>query len=355
MRSYYPGITLFKLMGCLLVVAAHVMLLRYLELLPGQAFVQFSSLTMRIIVPCFYVISGFLAFRGWNRAASARSYIKRYTLRIGMIYLFFFAFFIMEHIIPAFVSGGLGWGNLLLQAKIIAVALFLNGPFVQFWFIPPLLFGVWAAWLLLRSSRTSFSIALLLFAFTIIQFISGTFKEWSFIPQEGYIYEAYLIPFLTRYIGFGFVFVLAGALAAKHAERFMQIRAKRWLGWTLLLMAGEIMLLFKLSHWTTDYKLTFSVLPGTLLLFYGILRINSGVVERYHREISLFSMVTFFGHIGFMRINLILLGWSSDTNHVWQDIAWLLLTLGQCAAVAFVIIRFADSRVFAKAHKKIAS
>lgn len=35
MRKYYPGITLFKLAGSLLVLIAHIMLFRYMMLLPG--------------------------------------------------------------------------------------------------------------------------------------------------------------------------------------------------------------------------------------------------------------------------------------------------------------------------------
>ncbi|MCA0758730.1 hypothetical protein KP806_27105 [Paenibacillus sp. N4] len=127
----------------------------------------------------------------------------------------------------------------------------------------------------------------------------------------------------------------------------------RILAATLFLTAAEILLLYRLSEWTTDYKLTFSVLPNTLLLFYGLLRIRSETVRTYHRVIGIFSAVTFFGHILFMKINLRLLGWNTLSLTVVQDFVYLLLTLAECAAATLLIVslRGKEGRSFSSGRR----
>jgi hypothetical protein len=338
MRKYYPGITLFKLGGSLLVLVAHIMLIRYMTLLPGQALVQFASLATRVVVPCFYVIAGFLAYKGWSHAASSRSYMQKYLKRLLIIYCFFCSFFVAEHIVPKLISDGFTAGNLLVQAKILVIAVFLNGPFIQFWFIPPLIFGLLAAYWFFEKQHVRLAVVLALAGFVAIQFVSGslmkvfgvTAASFSLINPD---YMEYLNLLVTRYIGFGFTFVAAGVFLAKYEAQFMQIRIRPILIFAIVFTVIETALLLQLSDWTTDYKFAFSMLPNTLLIFYGILRIKSPAVQTYHKKINLFSIVTFFGHVLFMRLNLLLMGWDTASMNVGQDFIFLFMTLIECVAV----------------------
>jgi hypothetical protein len=184
MRSYYPGITIFKLAGSLMVVLAHVMLFRYMELVPNQQ-LQFIGLLSRVIVPCFYVTAGFLAYKGWTRAMDSRLYVRKYVIRILMLYGFFCVFFLVEHILPAIINNGLSIPNLYLQSKIIFMMFFLNGPFVQFWFIPPLIFGIAASYWLLEKNYLRASVIIGSVGFLISQFVSGTLMSVP-LPIEGF-------------------------------------------------------------------------------------------------------------------------------------------------------------------------
>jgi hypothetical protein len=359
MRKYYPGITLFKLGGSLLVLVAHIMLLRYMTLLPGQALVQFASLATRVVVPCFYVIAGFLAYKSWSHAASSRSYIQKYLKRLLIIYCFFCCIFVAEHIVPKLISDGLSAGNLFVQAKILVIAVFLNGPFIQFWFIPPLIFGLLAAYWLFEKQHARLAVILALTAFVAIQFVSGslmkvfgvTAASFPFIDPD---YMGYLNVFATRYIGFGYTFVVAGVFLAKYEAQFVQIRVKPVLIFAIFITLIETSLLLQLSEWTTDYKFAFSMLPNTLLIFYGILRMKSPAVQTYHKRINLFSIVTFFGHVLFMRINLLLMSWNTASMSVAQDFIFLFLTVIECVAVT-AFFSLGSKTLAAKQARKLPS
>ncbi|WP_138756495.1 acyltransferase family protein [Paenibacillus sinopodophylli] len=352
MRKFYPGITLFKLAGSLLVLTAHVMLFRYVALMPGQAVIQFTSLATRVVVPCFYVVAGFLAYKSWCHAENPHAYMLQYLKRIGMIYSLFCCIFIATFIIPKLVSDGFTAANLFIQAKVLVIAFFLNGPFIQFWFIPPLVFGLLAAYWLIRKQYIRLAVSLALAGFVIMQFVSGSLKTVLGISAESFssidsAYIEYLYLFATRYIGFGLTFVIAGVLIAKYEEWFLQLQIKRLLLFAFILTTMETLLLLQLSEWTTDYKLAFSMLPNTLIIFYGILHIQSQTVHKFNKAIGLFSVVMFFGHILFMQANMRLFGWSAMSMSVLADFLLLLLTIAECVAVTIFIrigARLRDAR-----------
>lgn len=342
MRRYYPGITIFKLTGSLMVLLAHIMLIRYMEFMPHQQPMQFVFLNLRFIIPCFYVVAGFLAYKGWTYAANAGAYVQKYIYRILTIYCFFCLLFAAEYVLPALVSNGLTMSNLFLQTKIVFMTVFLNGPFIQFWFIPPLVFGILVSYWFYRKQKFRLAAVLALLGYTAIQFVSGSFRtvlsaaagSLSFLDTA---YFDYFNLFATRYIGFGFTFVIAGVLLAKHEEKLMQNKAWKLIIPTVILILVETLLLIRFTEWTTDYKLTFGILPCTILVFYGILSLKSQAIQSYHKVINLFSIVTFCAHIPFMKINLLLLGWNTASMNVSQDVIFLLLTFFECVAVTLFI------------------
>lgn len=345
MRNYYPGITIFKLAGALLVLVAHAMLIRYVGKMPSQSVIQFTSLPTRIVVPCFYVISGFLAYMGWSNAANPRTYVKRYVLRITFIYCLFCLVFIIQFIVPALIADGLTMGNLLLQSRILFMMFVLNGPFLQFWFIPPLLFGVIVVFWFSEKSRWRIAVRAALSAYVLIQFTSGSLRglfgdtlglvQW--LPILSIQHWEYIILFLTRYVGFGFTFVLVGALIAKYEDMFLRLNVSRLFIIAAVVSLIEVALLTIFSEWDSKVVLAFCILPNTILLFYGVLKIKVEAIRVHHHLINLFSIITFCTHIPFMVLNVFLLGWKQNDMTFAQNTIFLLLTLVECIALTLLL------------------
>jgi len=341
MRKYYPGITFFKLAGSLTVLVAHVMLFRYLDHLPHTQ-MNYIFNALKVVVPCFYMISGFLIYKGWSNAADSYKYIKKYSIRIGWVYVFFNLFFWMEFIVPALISKGLGPANLILQLKITGVAFFLNGPFIQLWFIPPLLFGVWISYLLCTRFSTRAGIVFILLVFLAGQLLVGTLRIGldsitGGLPFLNSIYGNYLELFTERYLGYGITFVFAGVFIGKHEEKFLRIRASALLGLAVIVSVMETLLLFFFTKWNSDYSLALSMISSTTLLFYGVLRIQSVTIQKYHPFINLFSMVTFFGHIPLMKLNLLIGGTGFMNVGIAQGLTYVLVTLVECLALTILL------------------
>lgn len=344
MRKYYSGITLFKLAGCLVVLLAHTMLIRYMNDFSNQQF-KFLTPILGTVVPCFYVISGFLAYNGWKRAADARKYVKKYISRLSLLYGLFCMLFVVEHIIPELILNGLTLSNIALQARILIIAVVLNGPLVQLWFIPPLLFSMAVCyWLVYEMRALRLAVILAIAGFLLTLFVCG-----SFIPITNAIFDgftsndssvfSYVKLFIYRYLGFGLTFVLAGIWIAKYEEKFYQWRAWPFIIGTVVLTTAELLILLNYAEWSNDYKLALSILPSTLLLFYGILHIKWKAVQTYHAFINLFSIVTFVGHIPFMRVNLLLFDWDIASMSVYQDIIYLTLSLLECLALTVILYK----------------
>lgn len=342
MRRYYPGITIFKLAGAVLVLLAHIMLNRYMGLMPEQHVLQFVMLNLRVIVPCFYVIAGFLAYKGWVNASDPKAYIRRYITRIMMMYSFFCLLFVAEYIIPALLSNGLSLANLFLQAKILFMTVFLNGPYIQLWFIPPLLFGIIVSYWFFEKQYYRFLIYLTLIGFFISQLLSGSLRPILVAILGNGIMEdstilSYIVLFVSRYFGFGLTFVFVGVILAKSEDKFLRSN------WRIILYAGlflaviESIWLINRSEWNTNYTLVFSILPNTIIVFYGVLHLRSQSIQVYHKAINRFSIVTFCCHIPFMKLNLFVLGWVTVSMSVLQDLVYLLLTFIQCLAVTLLI------------------
>ncbi|MDR6878651.1 acyltransferase family protein [Bacillus sp. 3255] len=341
MRRYYPGITIFKLVGCLLVLFAHLMLNKYIGDASNQQ-LRFLFLPLGIIVPCFYVVAGFLAYQGWSNAREPRQYVRRNLWRILIfLYLPFCLLFIVEHNIPELVRGGMNLGNLLLQAKIVIAAVVMNGPSVQLWFIPPLLFSMLICYWFFEKRLLYIGVIMALIGFLWSLLISGSLRSLSFLHMEGYSPNNEIMTYTKlisyRYLGLGFTFFLTGMLVAKYEEKFYRARVWPLIIGALTISTLELLYLLFFNQWSTEYKITFSLIPNTILLFYGLIHMKGQVIQTYHRFINLFSMVTFVGHILLMRLNLFVLNWDATDLNGAQDLLFLVLTFVECLVSTIII------------------
>ncbi|WP_310551261.1 acyltransferase family protein [Paenibacillus glufosinatiresistens] len=346
MRKYYPGITLFKIAGSLLVLAAHIVLLQVLSTAMNGSGSQLHYLFngLKIVVPCFYLISGFLVYRGWNRSGSPKVYVRSYLRKLLFLYLLFMAMFALQYLLPPLIHE-FSLHNLLLQAKMLAVAFVLNGPYVQLWFIPPLLFGTAAAFWLMRRQSGKAIAACIAASFLAGQLVQGSLRAllesvwgpFSFLETG---IGPYAVLMIARYLGYGLTFTGLGALLAKHEAKFTGRRGSGLLYTALGSFFIEIVLLGVLIPWKESYALSISMLPMSVLLFYGVLRIRSSRLENCHRALNLGTMVIFFGHIPLMQLNVWMTGDTASQVGIGSSAGYYVLTLLECIFLTWIMIRW---------------
>ncbi|MHA6480671.1 acyltransferase family protein [Paenibacillus sp. strain BS8-2] len=348
MRRFYPGITMFKLAGAILVLAAHALLIPSMTAMNLPPLLSFLMLEGRIVVPCFYLVSGFLLYKGWTHADKPVAYVRKYILRITAVYAVFCLLFAFEFVVPALANGGFGISNLLLQGKIMFMAVFVNGPLIQLWFIPPLLFGAVASYWLLNRLGTRGIVVIVASSYLLIQLVSGSLLGLfgiggasidSAVTASDTPLE-YAIMWATRYLGFGLTFVVMGAWIARYEEWFLRLDIRKLMIGAAALTVVELLLLLTFAPWTEAYKLTFSMIPNTALLFYGVLKLRSAIITAHHRLLNLFSIVAFVAHIPLMRLNAWMLGWGGSMElELWQQVLQTGLTFVECVIVTTLLHR----------------
>ncbi|MFD1255268.1 acyltransferase family protein [Mucilaginibacter terrae] len=329
-RKYYPGITLYKLVGCLLVVFTHIGLPQiYTQL--NKSIIGLHSF-VAVVVPCFYIISGFLAYQGWSNAKHPHLYVRRYIMWITSVYLIFFIFYLLDNVVPLFVHYGFVPHLILKQSIILLDILFVTGPNAALWFVPPLIFGTISCYYLYTTKKLALASKLALTGFLLTLCMFGTLRiliESIFGPisflSNTYVNIAMAI--IYKYVGFGFTFVFAGTLLGKYDNKFLQLNA-----WTLTLLTSvvvmlEIILLNYIAVGYHSYYFVFSMMPLSILAFYGILHVKLNGVLTYHKFINAFTILTFFCHVYFIDINMRILGYKLHHTTIRQTALCLLLTL----------------------------
>lgn len=333
------------MLGSLIVMAAHIILSPYLTRLQDlpQWGLGYLFNGLKIIVPCFYMISGFLVYQGWSHAGRSRSYIIKYATRFTLIYLLFCLAFAVEFVIPVLIRD-FNLPQLMLQAKIMFMVFALNGPYIQLWFFPPLIFGVLASFFLLTRYSNRVILTVLTASFLSGQLAFGTLralldKIFGGVPLLETRWGSYAELFIARDLGYGLTFVLLGALLAKHEEAFTGIRLRNLLIPSAALFMLESALLVIFIPWRADYSLSLGMLPLSAVLFYGVLRIrNRGGLQARHSFINLFSMVIFLAHIPLIKLN----GWMLSGLHLSATadltaLGYFVITFAECLLTAYLI------------------
>ncbi|SFB09774.1 Acyltransferase family protein [Cohnella sp. OV330] len=341
MRNYYPGITLFKVLGCILVVFSHELFLPLMSTLDNRQ-LSFAGLSFGTVVPGFYLIAGFLAYQGWTRAAHAGIYVKRYVSRIAIVYGLLCLLNTGRQIAGAILHGDTSASGLLALGKRVALRIFVEGAYQQLWFIPPLIFGMLVSYALVSAGRERQLIGYAALSLAAAECLAGTPSglvraAWPDLFGSESAHMA--AKALVNYGGFGLVFVGAGVLLARREEAFKRLPVRPLLALTGLLAAAETAFLWETADWSDDYRLAFSTLPASILMFYGIARIRWDAVRRHHRLLNRFSLVTFFGHTLLIKLDLLVFGWTNANPVVLQEVLLSCLALAQCAALTYAWMR----------------
>lgn len=339
-RKYYSGITVFKLVGSVLVLLGHIKLPEtYAQL--AQHLIGLEQM-MAFTVPCFYIVSGFLAYKGWAHTAHPGRYLRRYLLWIGAAYGLFFVYYLATTVVPGWVASYQAgqWSG--QQLKPLFEIVFVYGPSPALWFIPPLVFGVVVAYWFERRGRLGLGIGLTAVGYVLAQLDTGTLRvlvEWlGGSPWVYHFRHARLLELLlSSYLGVGLPSVLLGVWAAGHEAAFRQLRGRRLAGVAVLMLGAEVGFLSAVLPGAYTYRMVFSVLPVSLLLFYGVLRLRLDGIRRYHVLINRFSIVAYFLHIPLIGLNAHLLGTTMGHLSPWQALGCAVLTMGQAAGLTALL------------------
>lgn len=343
MRRYYPGITLFKLIGSILVVLSHLEIFQFMY--QPNWYVAASARILTAIVPCFYMIAGFLAYKGWSNAENSYKYVLRYLTWIILIYGLFCFIYIANSTIPQFLAIGLTPHTIINQLRNLFLAVFIIGPYGQLWFIPPLIFGIIASYYFYSKKRLLTAVTLVILGFLLAQLITGTLG----ILIEVSIGDVFLFHIkhlrilqllMLEYFGNGFPFILLGIIIGKHEEKFMQINFLKLL---FFLVPPIILECVFLNYFVKQYNnnlslLIFTPIPAGILLFYGVLHTKMRHIKTYHTPINLFTIVIYFSHMLLVYVNLKLLNWQLKTMMPFQMMLFICLTFTEGILITMFIM-----------------
>lgn len=322
MRKYYPGFTLFKFIGAMLIVLAH-----YSEFFREPVFNKYIfgfSHFFDIVVPCFYVLAGFLAYKGWTHSVSGKKYVNKYIRNIFYIYFGFYIIFIVAIKIPRYLSGQFNVHDL----NSLFGAFFITGPFGPLWFIPPLLIGVYLCFRMEQAGRLRKLLIFLSIAFILVQLAYGSLqplgKPWIEATGITGIRVYYLLKYLAiRYFGYSLIYILAGVLICKYEQRFTQINQLGYLALGLIGIEMILLQIFQRNY--SNVPVMFSHITSTLWLFQVLLKARLHGVRRYHVFIQRFTLLMFLLHIPFIKLIEFLLGWQGSALRGHQLLTCLLL------------------------------
>jgi hypothetical protein len=340
MRKYYPGITIFKFIGSILVLSSHIWVPHFYKSL--AYYVTGLEQFFNIIVPCFYIVAGFLAYNGWSHADNPGQYIRRYLTWIIAVYLFLSFGYLSIVIGHQLLKTGLSEPAVVSAIKVFMSDLFIRGAVPALWFIPPLIVGVVVSYFFERRKKLAQAITIASVGFIVAMVFNGIFRpllERAFGDLQIYhINNIVYTKILLNYFGVGLPFVLIGVVLAKHIDWFMKIDGKRFAAFSLLFTAVEALILHYFIGGHFEYKLVLSQMPLSAWLFYGLLKVKNDKIRTYHIPLNTVSIVIYFSHHFLIRINMYLFDFNVRKLTTIQSIMFLLLILVECGALSAVIL-----------------
>lgn len=347
MRKYYPGITLFKFAGAVMVMMAHLKEFPLNSTLNHQVtgFVQLCS----IIVPCFYVMAGFLAYNGWKHSAQPARYVKRYILWTGAAYSVFCICYLFTDTLPLLYHGTFNRHSVNYLFEMF----FITGPYWQLWFIPPLIVTISLGYLAERKKRLSALLVVAIIGFAAAQCVCGSLKSGT----NGLIGDAALFRYkhfalveklILYYAGMAVPYVSAGIFIGRYEVGFVNLNKWRLIVPALLISFTELIFLRIAYPDGYSYPLLLAQFPLTILLFYGLLNVRNVHVKKYHAYLRQLSVFLFFTHIPLIRLNEWMMGWDHVHITLPQFAACMVLTFGQIMLIERVFERYRKRRRSAK-------
>lgn len=326
-REYIPGFDWVRIFGATSIAFHHIFLSQTLkQWFPMEKFrVMFG-----LVVPVFFLISGYLLFHSVTRKKNPYRYIKNYLLKYGSIWLALHFLRYLSHYIAVYKETGI-----FMYKDFAFVMLTLpvrENMLLQLWFIPPLLFGVLVNGILFLKKKEE-TLGTAVVSVSVIGILLATYGDYfcqligiCSPGAEGWGKAVFVL--ITQLLQ-GNLFVFIGMMLAKNKEKFLQWNYKKRILPVLIFTAAEMLFVYFKIQNPLDNAITISSLFWSVLLLYGMLKIKGQFLQRHHAAIAIYSGLTYFLHIGENTI-LQLMGCSSAWIRFWIlmicniGLTWLL-------------------------------
>lgn len=274
--GYIPGFDWVRIIGSILVAMTHCGVFMYFYNNTSQLYQLFS-----ILIPVFFIMSGYLRERSFSRKA-----VYSQVLKYGTIYLAVNSLAVIYVHINAFVHfGEFSWTGLIVNMFKGFVCRCEDA--YQLWFIPALLYPMLLNAFLDKKGRRIVIVisAALIIATEMIgnEALNGEIDNFlASLPLIGKIFYAYELLGMWRHLLIGTLYTTIG----------FDIDSWRLKPLPLILSAIPVAFLeFHTGH------IVISPFLLSLTLFLVVKKLPGHFMYPYHAEISLFSGMMYFLHI----------------------------------------------------------
>lgn len=295
-KKNYNAVDLMKFFASIMVIFVHTY--PFLETYPEIGFVS-SNIIGRILIPFFFVCSGYF----FQKGHPTQEKFKKYIFKLLKLYLIWSILYIPFGINR--VSSYLDMTpTLWVGASFLS---FLNfGTYFHLWYMAALIFSIVVCYYYLKrfSMKSLLVISSVLFAIGCIETYYGILPEG--ILKTG-INIYFSILFTTRNgIFYGLLFVSMGMAISKYD---VASQIKKPLLWSILffiLMCIEAFTLKNLN-WAIDYNFYFMVAPFSFFWFCTLITTDVKCKLNYP-SLREYSVIIYFSHGIFLELVPMLLG-----------------------------------------------
>ena len=253
-EDYIPGFDWVRLVGSIVVVMSHC---GYFDLIKFNAASLY--LLLNNVVPVFFLMAGYLIAEKLGDRHYVAGYIKKYALLYLALNLLRIAMYAANHLLIGHDF------DVLYILRVLALLPVQSVMLIPLWFIPALVWGVLVNALLYRRPKILQIVCVLCLAVLIAHALAG--YTTAYYPG--------------RNIAKGILYVRLGVL-----------RREKKLSLLPLILIAAALTVFELLVTYLDL----AVIALSLVTFEFILRIKGQFLRPYHRQISVFSILTYFMH-----------------------------------------------------------
>ena len=294
-RRYIPGFDWARLFGSMLVVLAHTSLNKLASVLvTPEVYAVLGE-----VVPMFFMMAGFLMYQSITTKEQPFRYMIGYIKRYALIYwAIVFVYYLNSY-----------WGVyeqthvFHLKSFVADVVLqpFYWPVFIQLWFIPPLLVGIFVNYFIYsrQAERKWFWLIAAYALVAMAWYIYGGYIADIPVIQMLLSWKPFVMVdyFLFR-SAWGVLYVYIGMWIAKNRDAADGVRLSAAALVAMAVMAAD---LYLMSAWGNSITgvLTFNLSSCIFatLLFLAILRIKGESLKKYRAYVSLFGGLNYFLHV----------------------------------------------------------
>ncbi len=294
-REYIPGFDWIKLFGSIMIAFFHIVLSKRIQLIIAPKYQQLFD----NVVPAFFLMAGFLMYQSITRRKTPYTYLKKYVCKyLSFYYLVNLVFFIVLYTLVYFRTGIFMYKDFIYAYATLPL---YNHYLYELWFIWPLLIGITiSVWIFTNGWETKciipffilYAIASIFIMYNAKLPLPESVRNFLETSQGKMVYKN-----INTFVGKGIPFTFAGMWISKYKERFFAIKWSKILTVTSICILVEYSALFLLNPDAQILNESISYFLVCLIVFRFILSIKGNALQPFHREVTVFSVITYFFHI----------------------------------------------------------